>query len=288
MYYRVMLLADERDIIEKTQNGDAEAFGVLMEHFEPKIKRYGRNFLKDREDIQDIVQNVFMKAYVNIQSFDLDRPFSPWIYRIAHNEFANELRKKSKGLFINIDFNTDIFFPHPIAPETADKETSDAFLRKAMEESLSLLDEKYRKPIVYSLLIVLAFVMAGSLIEDNLKFHERFSDYAGRRGMSMFGPFYSNFLDQEQGEIHMGVIATSTNDGFILKTPNEGDLDVVVTSETKISRDLSLIENIAVVVFGERTENVVQAVGIKKVGDGNNKPHRMMFKRFNDRLEIKY
>ncbi|MFZ3019947.1 MAG: RNA polymerase sigma factor [Minisyncoccia bacterium] len=143
-----MTLSDERAIIKKVQDGDAEAFGLLVEHYEPKIRRYGRNFLSDKEDIYDIVQNVFMKAYVNIKSFSPDLPFSPWIYRIAHNEFANELRKKSNRPFINIDFDTDIFFPHPVAPETADKESDDNLLKKAMSESLSGLNEKYKEPLV--------------------------------------------------------------------------------------------------------------------------------------------
>ncbi|MFZ3019946.1 MAG: hypothetical protein WA051_00245 [Minisyncoccia bacterium] len=137
----------------------------------------------------------------------------------------------------------------------------------------------YKKPIVYSLLVILVLIVFGNLIDDNLKFHERFSNYAGRRGVPMFKLFYSNFLDKEQWEIHMGLISTSTNGGFILETRNEGNLNIQINPDTKIQPGLELINDIAVVVFGERVENTVQAIGVKRIGDRNNMPYRMMFSR---------
>jgi len=81
-------------IAARVQNGDADAFSVLLERYEKKIFRYAGKFLSHPDDIKDIVQDVFVKAYVNIKSFDASRRFSPWIYRIAHNEFINALKKK--------------------------------------------------------------------------------------------------------------------------------------------------------------------------------------------------
>jgi RNA polymerase sigma-70 factor (ECF subfamily) len=136
--------ADE-EIASDVQHGDLESFGVLVERYEPKIARYARKFLFEREDVKDLVQDVFIKAYVNIQSFDPKRRFSPWIYRIAHNEFINALRKKTKSSFT---FDLDLVLPHVVAPETADEGAHKKDLKQILGRSLDELSPKYREPLV--------------------------------------------------------------------------------------------------------------------------------------------
>jgi len=77
--------------------GDIEVFGILLDRYEQKLSRYGKKFLSRKEDIEDIVQDVFVSAYQNIQSFDSTQRWSPWIYRIAHNALVNALRKKGRS-----------------------------------------------------------------------------------------------------------------------------------------------------------------------------------------------
>ena len=94
-----MSLETDEEIAKRVQGGDVDSFGVLIERYEEKIARYARKFLMRGEDVKDIVQEVFIKAYVNIQSFDTRQRFSPWIYRIAHNEFINAIKKKLQDLW---------------------------------------------------------------------------------------------------------------------------------------------------------------------------------------------
>jgi len=49
------------------------------------------------QDAEDATQDVFLKTYENIQSFNTKKRFSPWIYRVAHNIFINIIRKNKKG-----------------------------------------------------------------------------------------------------------------------------------------------------------------------------------------------
>ena len=87
----------DEQIAQSVQKGNVEAFGALVEKFKPENSlRYAKKFLFDYEDGKDIVQEVFIKAYANIQSFDTARSFSSWIYRIAHNEFINTIKKKGR------------------------------------------------------------------------------------------------------------------------------------------------------------------------------------------------
>lgn len=136
------------DLSEKTdeelatlvQGNTEAAFGVLMSRYQPKLLRYGRKFLRDSAPIEDVVQEVFIKAYQNMQSFDASRSFSPWIYRIAHNQFANALRTNSRHPLSFVDL--DLFSAHTayeIDPGAEEEREETRTLVGAGIESLSPL-----------------------------------------------------------------------------------------------------------------------------------------------------
>ena len=139
-------LQSDEEIAAKVQQNDGASFGILVERYEAKMSRYAKKFLFHTEDIQDLVQEVFIKAYTNIQSFDTARKFSPWLYRIAHNEFINALKKKGKEKVSFFDFDT--LFPHPLAPDTADGEAQKQELRAMLDTCLNRLSSKYRELLV--------------------------------------------------------------------------------------------------------------------------------------------
>lgn len=138
----------DEEIAVEVQKGDVEAFRVLVERYEAKMDRYAKRFLFAQDDAKDLLQEIFIKVYVNIRSFDAERRFSPWIYRIAHNEFVNALKKKKKDRETLSLFFVDVLFPHPIAKETADEESVRREIKKVLESSLDKLDTKYREPLV--------------------------------------------------------------------------------------------------------------------------------------------
>lgn len=133
-------------IVAAIQAGDSDRFGEIIDRYEAKLGRYARRFLLFGDELTDLVQDVFIKAYVNIQSFDTKRRFSPWLYRIAHNEFINALKKREKQAIPF--FHLDTWFPQLTAPETADQNSikqEDALL---VEQSLNILPAIYREPLV--------------------------------------------------------------------------------------------------------------------------------------------
>jgi RNA polymerase sigma-70 factor (ECF subfamily) len=138
----------DEQVAAAVQQGDAESFKVLMERYEPKMSRYARRFLFQGDDAKDLVQEVFIKAYVNIRSFDVGRRFSPWIYRIAHNEFVNAVKKKQKERDNVTIFDFDVLFPHLIAKETSDGGITQQELKKMLDSSLNKLSPKYKEPLV--------------------------------------------------------------------------------------------------------------------------------------------
>lgn len=139
-------LKDE-EVVILVQNGNKDAFGEIINRYEPKIKRYAYRFFRDKEEITDVVQDVFIKAYVNLQSYNSAMRFSPWIYRIAHNEFVNKIAWKSIRKFVPID--SDELIPMAIsAPEDVMKDALNSDEKRLMEQYLSQLDDKYKTPII--------------------------------------------------------------------------------------------------------------------------------------------
>ena len=138
---------DKRDeeIILLIRSGKLDLFSILIERYEGKIKRYSRKFLSNGEEINDVVQEIFIKSYVNLKSFDTKRKFSTWLYRIAHNELVNRLKKKKKIVLPLLDL--DILFPYNSNGETEEKIDKKEFSKK-IENCVSDLDVKYKEPIV--------------------------------------------------------------------------------------------------------------------------------------------
>lgn len=136
----------DETIVHAIQQGNVEAFGDIIIRYESKLKRYARKFLRHREDIEDLVQDVFIKSYTNIKSFDTHKRFSPWIYRIAHNTFINALKRKDRILMTLLD--PDTMIPFLVANETADKTTLDTELRIHIDTILGAMSPKFREIII--------------------------------------------------------------------------------------------------------------------------------------------
>lgn len=139
------MISDENLAIE-IRKGNKELFGTLIDRYEVKLTRYVSRFIQTQEDVVDIVQNIFVKAYVHLQTFDVSRSFNAWIYRIAHNEAVSHLKKKGREKVSFLDFDT--LFPHPFAKETADRDVLNEELKTVLETSLSTLSPKYREVLI--------------------------------------------------------------------------------------------------------------------------------------------
>ena len=128
-----------------SQEGRETAFSLLFERYLEKILRYGKRFLRD-EGVEDVVQDVFVKAYKNINSFNTKKRFSPWIYRIAHNELVNELKRRERSIVIPISM--DVFLPYLDSSDDVETEIEIEDVKKMMNSSLKHLDEKYLEPLI--------------------------------------------------------------------------------------------------------------------------------------------
>lgn len=145
------------DYAQKTDNElvelslqKADYFLYLMNRYEKQLLYYIRRISGlNTDDAEDLLQEVFIKTYYNLNGFDPKLKFSSWIYRIAHNQTISELRKrKARPVYyyeeqdlINIVNNLEV-------DDRIDKKN----LEDEIKQALSNLDEKYREVLVLKFL----------------------------------------------------------------------------------------------------------------------------------------
>ena len=86
----------ERDVVRRVRDGDSDAYRLLVERHQARIQRLvGRLLGPDHGDVDDVVQEVFVKAFFSLSKFREDAAFGTWITRIAINRARDELKKQS-------------------------------------------------------------------------------------------------------------------------------------------------------------------------------------------------
>lgn len=96
---------EDKDLIAKIQNPDTTDYGfnLLVSEYQERIYWHVRKMVIDHDDADDLVQEVFVKIWKGLESFNESSRLYTWIYRIATNECLNFLRKKKKKFFIPIN-----------------------------------------------------------------------------------------------------------------------------------------------------------------------------------------
>lgn len=137
--------------------GDAlvhkEAFALLVHRYQERLARYLRRLgVLRREDTEDILQNVFLKTYRNLNEFDRRLKFSSWIYRITHNQVISQhrrLKARPEGYSVNIEDAA----ARNLAADIDIMAGADAHILQAkVNQILSQLDDKYREILVLKFL----------------------------------------------------------------------------------------------------------------------------------------
>lgn len=85
---------DDRELVRRAQAGDKEAFEELIRRHQNRVFAVASGILRRREDVEDISQQVFVKAYFSLKRFDQRAALSTWLYKITVNECWDLLRKR--------------------------------------------------------------------------------------------------------------------------------------------------------------------------------------------------
>ena len=135
-------MQDEKSLVSRAQKGDEVAFTQLYEEYFDRIYRYTVIRIGNQMEAEDITQQVFLKALQSIGSFKWKgAPFSSWLYRIAHNQMVDYLRKTKRRTSVPLD---DIILRADSDPQ---KDTEKAFDMRQLSSAIQQLTESQRAVI---------------------------------------------------------------------------------------------------------------------------------------------
>jgi len=135
---------DEK-LVEDIRSKNKELYAVIVERYQNKLMKYVVYLIHDEHKAADVVQETFIKAYINLNGFNVKKNFSSWIYRIAHNEAMNMVKKYRKEVPMNLNFDIK-----------SDLELEEEFSKKEIKEKAEKCLNQI--PIIYSEPLVLHFL----------------------------------------------------------------------------------------------------------------------------------
>ncbi|MFE8698750.1 RNA polymerase sigma factor SigW [Cytobacillus sp. FJAT-53684] len=138
--------------IKQVLKGDQDAYAEVVEIYGEKVFHICFRMLGNRHEAEDIAQEAFLRAYVNIHSFNINLKFSSWLYRIATNLCIDRIRKKKPDYYLDAEVaGTDgLTMYSQIAADTRlpEDDVESLELQETIQREISRLPEKYRTVIV--------------------------------------------------------------------------------------------------------------------------------------------
>lgn len=144
---------EERELIQQICAGDPDAFRQLYDSYQHHVYNTAYGFVHNREDAEDLTQDVFVELFRSLSKFRSDSSLSTWVYRITVNKSLNHLRKKRPVPFQWLWGSGHGELAAP-APDPADRQpdpsqlVENRELQQAIEQALDALPEKQRAAFI--------------------------------------------------------------------------------------------------------------------------------------------
>lgn len=130
----------DQDIVKLILTKDKQLYSHIISRYQDKLLRYVNYLTSYDFNAQDIVQETFIKAYVNLNGFNPKKKFSSWIYRIAHNLTMDSFRAHKKEIPLLEDMDLD-------SGQNLQDDAIKLELKKHTRNCLSLMPLNYREPL---------------------------------------------------------------------------------------------------------------------------------------------
>jgi len=143
---------NDRELVRRAQKEDKEAFEELVRRHQARVFAVAGGILRNKEDVEDIAQQVFLKAYFSLKRFDQRAAFSTWLYKITVNECWDLLRKrKVRPLLYEADLSEEQARQYSASGEKEEQsqDVSERLeKRQELERLLDCLEERDRTMLV--------------------------------------------------------------------------------------------------------------------------------------------
>jgi len=143
----------ERQLLERARTGDPDAFSILVERYSGRLFGSCFNFLGNRQDAEDCVQDTFIKAFRAIGEFNFMASFYTWIYRIAINTCLDFRRKNRKHMALSLDMaveteDSQVFCQIADQGPLPDERLESAELQRIIREEINRLPDLLKNILV--------------------------------------------------------------------------------------------------------------------------------------------
>jgi len=138
-------------VVQRVLNGEKELYEILLRRYNQTLYRAIRSYLQNDRDVEDTMQDTYIKAYQKLYQFKGDAKFSSWLIRIGINEALMKIRKQKKKQDLSTNdenFDTILQLPN-LNQMNPEEQVINHEIRFLIEKAIDNLPEKYR--IVYTL-----------------------------------------------------------------------------------------------------------------------------------------
>jgi len=150
-HYATQQLNDNA-VVKRVVAGEKELFEILMRRYNQMLYRVVRGYLKDEDDVQDVMQTAYLKAFSKLHQFLGNASFSTWLIRIGINEALQRLHelKKKNVVYLNpTDIGDDTIRQVPDKEMNPEKVMMRQEMKQVLEQAIDSLPDKYR--VIYIL-----------------------------------------------------------------------------------------------------------------------------------------
>ncbi len=137
---------EDAELVRRCGEGDQEAFRTLVTRYHPRIFNLIHNLVKDRDEADDLAQEVFIKAFRSLAGFKGQAQIYTWLYRIAVNRCLDWLKNRGRHPEMTLE-RVEVYRAdeaHLQSPGTADAEMVQRELGRALEKALQAIPSDYR------------------------------------------------------------------------------------------------------------------------------------------------
>ncbi len=159
----------ETRLVQLSRNGDRRAFEELVDMYKDKIYHLGYRMLGQSGDAEDVVQETFLRVYMNLDRYDENQKFSTWIYRIGTNLCIDRLRKRKPNYSLDAELpdadGADWYSTLPSDQDTPEEEIMLSETQQQIRQAIDTLPEKYKSVVILRYLHDMSLQEIGDVLQ---------------------------------------------------------------------------------------------------------------------------
>ncbi|MEO2145906.1 MAG: sigma-70 family RNA polymerase sigma factor [bacterium] len=139
---------EDQELVARTLDGDRDAFGVLVERYQDRVFGLVRHYTRNPVEVEDIVQDTFLKAFTRLSSFQRQGSFHNWVYRIAVNTTLDLFKRQGRNPVQTVEDPEVIGAPPTRSLMRPDAQLKEREIAEVTHKVLAELPEIFRTVLI--------------------------------------------------------------------------------------------------------------------------------------------